>query len=199
MKDTFNVGVKHSIFNNELRKRRLSLGLSQKELSQASGVTITAVGNLETFRRMPSEKEATQICRVLDTDISTVFPEWLKLFKPKRTTVVTEHLVTEVQLTSGILNQYLLEDGQDQIDKVEEDIMNEELKEVIKRQLSSLTPRESKILTMRFGLDGSNPKTLEEVGNQFGVTRERIRGIESKAIRRLKHPTRSKYLKSYLQ
>jgi RNA polymerase primary sigma factor len=64
--------------------------------------------------------------------------------------------------------------------------------------LSSLTPREAKILRMRFGIDMNTDHTLEEVGNQFGVTRERIRQIEAKALRKLRHPTRSVHLRSYL-
>jgi len=72
------------------------------------------------------------------------------------------------------------------------------LKENIEEVLSSLTDREAKVLRMRFGLDGKNPMTLEEVGKEFGVTRERIRQIEAKALRKLKHPSRRKKLQDYL-
>ena len=68
-------------------------------------------------------------------------------------------------------------------------------KEAINRLLSSLTPREEKVIRMRYGFDDNLPKTLEEVGLEFGVTRERIRQIESKAIRRLRHPARIKQLR----
>jgi len=61
-----------------------------------------------------------------------------------------------------------------------------------------LTERESKVLQMRFGLNGSKPLTLEEVGKNFGVTRERIRQIESKALRKLRHPSRKKKLQDFL-
>ena len=64
--------------------------------------------------------------------------------------------------------------------------------------LSSLTPREAKVLRMRFGIDMNTDHTLEEVGKQFDVTRERIRQIEAKALRKLRHPTRSEHLRSYL-
>jgi RNA polymerase primary sigma factor len=73
------------------------------------------------------------------------------------------------------------------------------LKENIEEVLSSLTDREAKVLRMRFGLDGKNPMTLEEVGREFGVTRERIRQIEAKALRKLKHPSRRKKLQDYLE
>jgi RNA polymerase primary sigma factor len=72
------------------------------------------------------------------------------------------------------------------------------LKENIEEVLSSLSDRESKVLKMRFGLEGKNPMTLEEVGREFGVTRERIRQIEAKALRKLKHPSRRKKLQDYL-
>lgn len=73
------------------------------------------------------------------------------------------------------------------------------LKENIEEVLGSLSDREAKVLRMRFGLDGKNPMTLEEVGREFGVTRERIRQIEAKALRKLKHPSRRKKLQDYLE
>ena len=72
------------------------------------------------------------------------------------------------------------------------------LREVVKDILDSLTPREAKVLRMRFGIEMSTDHTLEEVGKQFDVTRERIRQIEAKAIRKLKHPSRSDKLRTYL-
>lgn len=72
------------------------------------------------------------------------------------------------------------------------------LKEHLEGVLDTLTSREKRVLIMRFGLDGGRPKTLEEVGREFKVTRERIRQIEAKALRKLKHPSRSKKLKDYL-
>lgn len=72
------------------------------------------------------------------------------------------------------------------------------LREVVKEILDSLTPREAKVLRMRFGIEMSTDHTLEEVGKQFDVTRERIRQIESKAVRKLKHPSRSDKLRSFI-
>ena len=73
-------------------------------------------------------------------------------------------------------------------------LLHEQLIEV----LSTLTDREQKVLRLRFGLDDGRPRTLEEVGKQFNVTRERIRQIEAKALRKLRHPSRSRKLKDYL-
>ena len=74
----------------------------------------------------------------------------------------------------------------------------ESLKEATREVLSGLTAREAKVLRMRFGIDMNTDHTLEEVGKQFDVTRERIRQIEAKALRKLRHPTRSEHLRSFL-
>ncbi|NMX93743.1 MULTISPECIES: RNA polymerase sigma factor RpoD [unclassified Pseudomonas] len=74
----------------------------------------------------------------------------------------------------------------------------ESLKEATRDVLSGLTAREAKVLRMRFGIDMNTDHTLEEVGKQFDVTRERIRQIEAKALRKLRHPTRSEHLRSFL-
>ena len=73
-------------------------------------------------------------------------------------------------------------------------LLREQLEEVMK----TLTPREAKVLKLRFGLEDGKSRTLEEVGNEFNVTRERIRQIEAKALRKLRHPSRSKKLKDYM-
>ena len=73
------------------------------------------------------------------------------------------------------------------------------LKEQIDEVLSSLNPRERRVLQLRFGLEDGRSRTLEEVGREFGVTRERIRQIEAKALRKLRHPSRSRKLKDYLE
>jgi RNA polymerase primary sigma factor len=73
------------------------------------------------------------------------------------------------------------------------------LKDQVEEVLSTLTPRERRVLQLRFGLEDGRSRTLEEVGKEFGVTRERIRQIEAKALRKLRHPSRSKKLKDYLE
>ena len=72
------------------------------------------------------------------------------------------------------------------------------LREQLEEVMSTLTPREAKVLRLRFGLDDGKARTLEEVGKEFDVTRERIRQIEAKALRKLRHPSRSKKLKDYM-
>jgi len=77
-------------------------------------------------------------------------------------------------------------------------LINESLRREIERALSTLTPREANIIRLYFGLNGKHPLTLEEIGEEFDLTRERVRQIKEKALKRLKQTTRSKILKSYL-
>lgn len=79
-------------------------------------------------------------------------------------------------------------------DSAESKMLREQLLQV----LNTLTPRENEVLRKRYGLDDNRPKTLEEVGREFNVTRERIRQIEAKALRKLRHPSRTKKLKDYV-
>jgi RNA polymerase primary sigma factor len=76
---------------------------------------------------------------------------------------------------------------------------NQLLKDEIVEVLLTLTPREQRVLQLRFGLEDGRCRTLEEVGLEFSVTRERIRQIEAKALRKLRHPSRSRKLKDYLE
>ena len=89
---------------------------------------------------------------------------------------------------------------QDEVMMAPDDAASHELlKEQMQEVLDTLAPRERRVLILRFGLEDGRQRTLEEVGKEFGVTRERIRQIEAKALRKLKHPTRSKKLKDYLE
>jgi RNA polymerase primary sigma factor len=78
-------------------------------------------------------------------------------------------------------------------------VINRDLRDKIHKMLNTLSPKEERILRMRFGLGDETPHTLEEVGQMFGVSRERIRQIEAQALRKLKHPSRSNHLRSFLE
>ncbi len=94
------------------------------------------------------------------------------------------------------LEQFIADQNQPTLyDKVSREL----LKDALNRVLETLSPREKRVLIMRFGLNDGKPRTLEEVGKEFKVTRERIRQIEAKAIRKLKHPTRARKLRDFLE
>jgi RNA polymerase primary sigma factor len=86
----------------------------------------------------------------------------------------------------------------DSVDGPVEETNKELLREQVRKSLSSLSEREQKVLALRFGLGGGDSYTLEEVGDKIGVTRERVRQIEAKALRKLRHPTKSRQLRDYL-
>ncbi|PWJ39233.1 sigma-70 family RNA polymerase sigma factor [Sediminitomix flava] len=86
----------------------------------------------------------------------------------------------------------------DQEEKPDTELMNDSLRREVQRALSTLTKREADVITLYFGLNGEHSMTLEEIGEKFNLTRERVRQIKEKAIRRLRHTSRSKALKPYL-
>ena len=114
---------------------------------------------------------------------------------------ITEPVSTETPIGDSkedggsYLSEFIEDKSESPIDKS----MKFALREAIGDMLDGLTPREAKVLRMRFGISMNTDHTLEEVGLQFSVTRERIRQIEAKALRKLKHPSRSKQLKSFLE
>ena len=73
------------------------------------------------------------------------------------------------------------------------------LQEQTKKVLASLTPREERVLRLRFGIDGKDPESLQKIGDRFAMTRERVRQIEMKALRKLRHPHRTKRLKTFME
>ncbi len=93
------------------------------------------------------------------------------------------------------LGDFISDPGPSPYEQTSRQLLKEHMDEV----LSTLSDRERKVLILRFGLEDGKPRTLEDVGSQFGVTRERIRQIEAKALRKLRHPSRSKKLRDYLE
>ena len=94
------------------------------------------------------------------------------------------------------MNYYIIGELLFNLDEV---IAKNQLKDKITKVLSTLTPREERVIRMRFAIGLNTDYTLEEIGQQFSVTRDRIRQIEAKALRKLKHPTRSGELKDFLE
>jgi RNA polymerase primary sigma factor len=146
-----------------------------------------AFSNLEQeFEREPS---AAEIATELEMDAADI-AETLK--------ISGRHVSMDAPFAQGEDNRLIDVIQNDQQPSPDFLLMNESLKNEIERALSSLSKREAEVLTLYFGLNKEHPLTLEEIGERFNLTRERVRQIKEKAIRRLRHASRCRNLKSYL-
>ena len=146
-----------------------------------------AYSNLEQeFEREPS---ASELANELDMDVSEVADN-LK--------ISGRHVSMDAPFAQGEDNRLLDVIQNDQQPNPDFTLMNESLKAEIERALSTLSEREAEVISLYFGLNKEHSMTLEEIGEKFNLTRERVRQIKEKAIRRLRHASRSKNLKSYL-
>lgn len=146
-----------------------------------------AYSNLEQeFEREPS---ADEIAKELDMDAAEI-ADTLK--------ISGRHISMDAPFTQGEENSLLDVIESDLQPSPDHDLMDESLKAEIERALSTLSEREAEVIKLYFGLDKENSLTLEEIGERFNLTRERVRQIKEKAIRRLRHTSRSKNLKAYL-
>ncbi|MCI0706715.1 MAG: sigma-70 family RNA polymerase sigma factor [Ignavibacteriae bacterium] len=140
----------------------------------------------QEFEREPS---ASELAEELD----------MSLFEVSDTLKISgRHLSMDAPFAQGEDNR-LLDVIQDQRTPTpDSDLMNESLKEEVRRALNTLSEREAQVIRLYFGLDQEHSLTLEEIGEKFNLTRERVRQIKEKAIRRLRHASRSKQLRAYL-
>lgn len=146
-----------------------------------------AYSNLEQeFEREPN---ADELAKELDMDVSEV-ADTLK--------ISGRHVSMDAPFTQGEENSLLDVIQSDLQPSPDHLLMDESLKEEIEQALSTLSEREAEVIKLYFGLDKENSLTLEEIGERFNLTRERVRQIKEKAIRRLRHTSRSKNLKAYL-
>ncbi|HAB51976.1 MAG: RNA polymerase subunit sigma [Ignavibacteria bacterium RIFOXYB2_FULL_35_12] len=146
-----------------------------------------AYSNLEQeFEREPS---ADELAKELDMDASEI-ADTLK--------ISGRHVSMDAPFTHGEENSLLDVIQSDLQPSPDHLLMDESLREEIERALSTLSEREAEVIKLYFGLDKENSLTLEEIGERFNLTRERVRQIKEKAIRRLRHTSRSKNLKAYL-
>ena len=140
----------------------------------------------QKFEREPSEIEIANVLEVAPDDVKD------SLRSSGR------HVSMDAPLAQGEENNmYDVLISQD-MPPPDRELLNESLRREIERALSTLTYREANIIRLYFGLNGKHPHTLEEIGEEFSLTRERVRQIKEKAIKRLKHTSRSKILKTYL-
>jgi RNA polymerase primary sigma factor len=140
----------------------------------------------QKFEREPSPDELAEVLEVTTSEIV----DTLK--------ISGRHVSMDAPFVQGEENSLLdvLEnDGEETPDS---GLISDSLRKEVQRALSTLTPREADVVTLYFGLNGEHAMTLEEIGEKFNLTRERVRQIKEKAIRRLRHTSRSKALKTYL-
>jgi RNA polymerase primary sigma factor len=146
-----------------------------------------AYSNLEQeFEREPS---AFELAQELDMDVNEV-ADTLK--------ISNRHVSMDAPFTQGEENRLLDIIESDELPNPDSELMTESLKTEIERALSSLSEREAEVVKLYFGLNKEHSLTLEEIGERFNLTRERVRQIKEKAIRRLRHASRCKNLKAYL-
>jgi len=140
----------------------------------------------QRFEREPSPDELAEVLEVTTKEVVDTMK------------ISGRHVSMDAPFVQGEENSLLDVLENDQEEKPDTGLMNDSLRREVQRALSTLTQREADVITLYFGLNGEHSMTLEEIGEKFNLTRERVRQIKEKAIRRLRHTSRSKALKPYL-
>lgn len=140
----------------------------------------------QKFEREPSPEELAEVLEVTTSEVVDTMK------------ISGRHVSMDAPFVQGEDNTLLDVLENDSEVTPDSELMNDSLRREVQRALSTLTQREADVITLYFGLNGEHPMTLEEIGEKFDLTRERVRQIKEKAIRRLRHTSRSKSLKPYL-
>ncbi|MDN3670897.1 sigma-70 family RNA polymerase sigma factor [Echinicola jeungdonensis] len=140
----------------------------------------------QRFEREPSPEELAEVLEVTAGEVVDTMK------------ISGRHVSMDAPFVQGEENSLLDVLENDGEEKPDDGLMNDSLRKEVQRALSTLTQREADVITLYFGLNGEHAMTLEEIGEKFSLTRERVRQIKEKAIRRLRHTSRSKTLKPYL-
>jgi len=140
----------------------------------------------QKFEREPSPEELAEVLEVSASEVVDTMK------------ISGRHVSMDAPFVQGEENSLLDVLKNDGDEKPDDGLMNDSLRKEVQRALSTLTSREADVITLYFGLNGEHAMTLEEIGEKFNLTRERVRQIKEKAIRRLRHTSRSKTLKPYL-
>jgi RNA polymerase primary sigma factor len=140
----------------------------------------------QKFEREPSPEELAEVLEITANEVVDTMK------------ISGRHVSMDAPFVQGEENSLLDVLENDGDEKPDDGLMNDSLRKEVQRALSTLTQREADVITLYFGLNGEHAMTLEEIGEKFNLTRERVRQIKEKAIRRLRHTSRSKTLKPYL-
>ena len=140
----------------------------------------------QKYEREPSPDELADVLEVTSSEVVDTMK------------ISGRHVSMDAPFVQGEENSLLDVLENDTEETPDQELMNDSLRKEVQRALSTLTQREADVITLYFGLNGEHSMTLEEIGEKFNLTRERVRQIKEKAIRRLRHTSRSKALKPYL-
>ena len=195
----FGIRLEARLKNAALVRAREQIKLPAVEVAKEIGIPYNSYLFYESMKKYPSKEAQEKICNfyrkrgvfLLEED---VFPEELKQITSKKYKIERE-IPRHKLISLNDVSQRLLPYAKDIEKTVYEQQMDEELDNVLK----TLTEREEKVIRLKFGFDDGYPRTLEEIGQIFNVTPERIRQIESKALRKLRHPSRGGILKHQIK
>lgn len=189
--ETFKVGLKRYLFHAQIVAWRKENDMSQIEFATYCNIPISRYQRIEQLRQYPNPQDAKKIADAMDIDYAELFPKWsVPAYGDRSRTMIVE--VTPLQLDSPEIRQ-LAEPTQ-----IDEELNEEDLTKMLNEAIDTLNAREQKVIKLRFGLEGKESMSLGEVGREFGVTTERVRQIEAKALRKLRHPARSECLRRYI-
>jgi len=181
------------IRNNQILERRVNLGITQATLSRATGISQSTCNGLETMRINPRSKKGGFILAA--EKLGIFFKVSAEVLFPEKMSAITENKVVREM---DVENFAALADNLPSLlPSPENAVIALERRDAIEEALQTLSPKEAQVLKMRFGIGGSRDHTLKEVGEHFGVQQERIRQIESVALRKLRHPARSHHLSPF--
>lgn len=183
--ETFKLGIRRTLFNRNLKTAITSSGLTHTQIRAKTGITETTLSYIINFKFCPKEEHKVALAVLLNIPIETIFPEKYDEIYEKLSPIKREVDVEINMLSLDAPEVLALEAPED----VELDTSN---RFEVERLLSCLPPRELELIQMRHGLEDGHTKTLEEVSEHFGVTRERIRQMEAKAHERMRQYAKGK-------
>ena len=196
-RDEFHFGVSTRLFNYNLKRKRIEKGLTMQQLADAVGVSLQTMFYYQSFRVYPPLDKAAKIAEVLETDLNTLFPAEIASFRIKRQPEIKDQV--RIPLSQALKLGYITPRQLSTSDSaVDEELELAEMPAIVRSVLETLTPKEAKVVELRFGFADGRALTQGEVGAMFGVTRTRIGQIEAKALRKLRHPSRSRKLRGLL-
>lgn len=179
--------IRQSILQALAEQSRI-VRLPLNKIGSISKINKTFARLEQEYEREPTAHEIAKELEITDTDVKETMKN------------AGKHVSMDAPLVSGDENANTMLEILPNDDDISPELglLNESLRREIERALSTLTQREADVLRYYFGLDGAPPLSLEEIGQKFDLTRERVRQIKEKGVRRLKHTSRSKILKTYL-